>query len=407
MVAWFAFNGRNINAKQLITERLKRHVILFKNNTEQLASEKNEGLISDLDYQSLYNDQARDLIETAQRLETVATKTSSLNGFVWLGLISIPLLSFAMYYSTGAYPDYKISHSLNKLQQSESPEQYTHRLGNIKATIEKRLEQRSDSIEYRLLLAQFAMTKENFSEALSHYSVIAELLPEDAQAQAYYAQALYLAQGRIVNAQVAAALDKTLQLDPFQVTALGMVGIISFESGDFQGATDAWQKLLAVTEPSSQRGQMIQKGLAEAKQQLALQQAVSGEKEVAAEQQDLLIKQTANDSPGISIQLSIDNTLLQSLDQNYSLFVYAKAETGPLMPLAVKRLTVADLPLIVTLDDSTAMTPNFTLSKFDRVIVGARISKAGTAIAQEGDITIEIKGVNWRVNRHQIIEFKP
>ncbi|MCK5880917.1 MAG: c-type cytochrome biogenesis protein CcmI [Sinobacterium sp.] len=402
VLVWRAFKPRENNHDELIQQRLQRHVALFKNNAAQLENERADGLISDADYQSLYNDQARDLIETVDHLQSSGVSSGSLKGVIAAALFFIPLFSIVLYYSKGAYPDYIITQELNVLEQAETATQYTSSLAGIKNAIEARVEQRPDNIEYRLLLAQLAMSNEEFTVALSHYSVIAELLPEDAQAQAYYAQALYLSNGRKLNAGVAAALDKTLQLDPFQVTALGLVGILAFESGDYQGAVDAWQKLMAVTNPQSPRGKMIQEGLSRAQQQLASQNT---ETETSSP-----LASTAHDATaekGVAVALSIDESLLNSLDENYSIFVYAKAESGPPMPLAVQRLTVADLPLTVTLDDSTAMTPNFKLSKFDRIIVGARISKTGTAIAQAGDVTVELEGFNWRANSHQIIVLKP
>jgi hypothetical protein len=68
-----------------------------------------------------------------------------------------------------------------------------------------------------------------------------------------------------------------------------------------------------------------------------------------------------------------------------TLFVFAKAAQGPAIPLAIARLTVAQLPARVTLTDAMSMMPNVTLSKFPRIILGARISKSGNAIAQSGD----------------------
>jgi len=86
------------------------------------------------------------------------------------------------------------------------------------------------------------------------------------------------------------------------------------------------------------------------------------------------------------VEVSLAQPLWREANVNHSLFIYAKAASGPPMPLAVKRLKVADLPLTVTLDDSLAMTPEMTLSKFSSVIVGARISASGQASPQSGDL---------------------
>ena len=67
--------------------------------------------------------------------------------------------------------------------------------------------------------------------------------------------------------------------------------------------------------------------------------------------------------------------------------VFARAADGPRMPLAVLRKQVKDLPFDFKLDDSMAMSPAAKLSGAAQVIVGARISKTGEAIAQDGDLT--------------------
>ena len=56
------------------------------------------------------------------------------------------------------------------------------------------------------------------------------------------------------------------------------------------------------------------------------------------------------------------------------------------MPLAVKRITVAQLPYVFTLDDSMAMAPGRTISSASQVVVVARVSKSGTATPEKGDV---------------------
>jgi cytochrome c-type biogenesis protein CcmH len=51
----------------------------------------------------------------------------------------------------------------------------------------------------------------------------------------------------------------------------------------------------------------------------------------------------------------------------------------------VVRQAVGNWPVVAELSDANAMTPQATLSKFDEVIVQARISPSGNAIPQSGD----------------------
>jgi len=69
-----------------------------------------------------------------------------------------------------------------------------------------------------------------------------------------------------------------------------------------------------------------------------------------------------------------------------TVFVFARAVDGPKMPLAIVRKQVRDLPLRFELDDSSAMSPATRLSTARRVVVGARVSKSGSATPQPGDL---------------------
>ena len=68
------------------------------------------------------------------------------------------------------------------------------------------------------------------------------------------------------------------------------------------------------------------------------------------------------------------------------MFILARAAQGPVMPLAVMRKQVRDLPLKFTLDDSMAMQPQLKLSGYPKVVVVARVSKSGSPMPQTGDL---------------------
>jgi cytochrome c-type biogenesis protein CcmH len=83
----------------------------------------------------------------------------------------------------------------------------------------------------------------------------------------------------------------------------------------------------------------------------------------------------------------LDPSLQDKVSPSDTLFVFARAASGPRMPLAIIRTSVSDLPLEFTLDDSQAMNPQMKISRFNEVVVGARISKSGQAMPQSGDLS--------------------
>jgi cytochrome c-type biogenesis protein CcmH len=66
------------------------------------------------------------------------------------------------------------------------------------------------------------------------------------------------------------------------------------------------------------------------------------------------------------------------------------------MPLAVKRITLADLPIRVRLDETLAMSPQLTLASAENVTVIARIALGGQPVAQPGDIEARSETVPTR-----------
>ena len=73
------------------------------------------------------------------------------------------------------------------------------------------------------------------------------------------------------------------------------------------------------------------------------------------------------------------------------------------VPLAAMRATVAELPLAFELDDSMAMIPAMRLSNVSEVVLTARVSHSGDAIAASGDLQGVLEGVKVGTLDNQLL----
>ena len=96
---------------------------------------------------------------------------------------------------------------------------------------------------------------------------------------------------------------------------------------------------------------------------------------------------------GISGEVTLSPQLATQAKPDDVLFVFARAEDGQRMPLAVVRSSVAALPLRFHFDDSMALPGGRKLSEFKTVSIEARIAKAGKAQTSSGDLFGSISGV--------------
>ena len=90
--------------------------------------------------------------------------------------------------------------------------------------------------------------------------------------------------------------------------------------------------------------------------------------------------------PGLTVHVSLAPSLARDITPGAILFVYARAVSGPPMPLAIKRLEASDLPATVTLADADGVMPTMRLSSARQVVVAARVSASGNAMPQSGDL---------------------
>ncbi len=383
----YLFFLRQVKGPLSSEKRLKRNISLFKQRQKDLDNDLANALIKGSDHEKLKTESARNLIKTANALSTPhipdtpntpATSSASARKtpfILLLAFLLVPLTAYPIYHHLGAAADIDIQQQLNALKTVTSSADFAQQSKTLQSTVEERLKQQPDNLDYRLLAARFAMTQGDYAKASAHFTVIVELIPNDAEALAYLAQARFLQKDRKLDTDTRSLLDKALTINPNQITALSILGIDAFEQQNYRQAIDYWSPLLAQMPPNDRQTSILQKGIDEAKKKLGEQSTITPQN---------ITPQKSASKRQVSVEVKLADTL-NHLDKNATVFVYAKAATGPPMPLAAKKLRVKDLPITVILDDSTAMMPSMKLSNFDKVIVGARISLSGSPAAQKGD----------------------
>lgn len=364
-------------------QRRGANVALFNQRRGELSAELDRGVIDAGQFTEMEQELQRRLLEDTRGDVPAdgAAPMAKPSRAILLGIaLCIPLLSYLSYQQLGSKPDWDIKEALTELRQSTAAGQNTELVvERLLLQLNQRISERPEHGDYLATLASLQMERQQYPEAAAAYRRLVELFPADAIVLGRYAQALYLASGRQLNTQIETLVQRALAIDPNQAAILGMMGIASFESADFAQAVDYWSRLLAVMPIGSPNRELIVNGVEQAKIRLLASGVVVAE--VVADVAPAPPEPSA--AGGIEVTVTIDPSL--AVAPGTGIFVFARAVSGPPMPLAVARLTVAQLPATVRLDDSMAMTPALTLSSFDRVNVVARVSLKGSALASSGD----------------------
>lgn len=193
-------------------------------------------------------------------------------------------------------------------------------------------------------------------------------------------EALTLARDRDLLGRPQQLFEAALKLAPDDGKTLWYAGLASAQAKDYPVAQARFEKLLAQELPEDIRTAVTAR-LDELRGLQGLPPTPA-----AAPAATVAESPSAASGPALVLDVQIDPALASKVPAGAVLFVFAKAASGPPMPLAVQRLPGATLPLTVRLDDSMGMTPAMKLSQFPRWIVTARLSVGGGAQAQPGDL---------------------
>jgi cytochrome c-type biogenesis protein CcmH len=271
------------------------------------------------------------------------------------------------------------------------------------AKLAEKLKQNPDDVAGWTLLGRAYLETEHFSEARDALKHAHDLAPNEPDVNVAYAEAMTLAgESHRIDGEAKALIDAALKADPQNQRGLWLLGVSAYQDSDYNGAIGTWNRLLALLPADSTVIQSVKTQIARAEAERDGREppaepttAVSAESTASTvPAQSAPSAAPGSEGPHLTVKVALDAKLAAKAAPGDTVFVYAKAASGPPMPLAVQRLKVEQLPATVTLTDGMGMLPNMKLSQFPQVIVGARISKSGNAIAQSGDLQTASKSLD-------------
>ena len=388
---------------------------------KELDLDLKEGRIDQLFYKAAREELDRELLidVPAESRETAALHyTGVAKRYPTLALIItifIPTLVLLLYLQLGMHSasDEDFIASQKRPQRSASiaggsTKQPAASMEQLTQQLTARIEKNGGSVQDWTMLArahkylgQYELAEKSFVVALQQDENNAQLMLELAEVMA-------LTNNRQFSEASRELVLKAYALEPNNANVLWFSGVAEYQFGNYRQAIDRLTALLplargeedvvksATAMIANSRQQLIAAGeeMPELEEMLGVSTIADAKIEpvvtsAAATQTSVAPAASATATTGsitsLSVTVNVSDEVRKKFNATDIIFVYAKAKQGPRMPLAAQRMTLAELPATVVLDDSMAMMEGMNLSAFEQLVVSARASKSGSAIAQSGD----------------------
>jgi cytochrome c-type biogenesis protein CcmH len=358
-------------------QRQQQNIQIAREKKQLLEAQLAEGEIDQAGFDAAYVDLQGALALELGRNEGQGEAASG----KWMAVVvmlAIPCASIFLYLTFGEYrviDNPQLTEAVPDRQNSGAPQMTPD---EMVVAIENRLQENPQDAEAWFMLGRTQMSKQQFDEAANAFRRSNELMADEPGILFALADALAMQNDGSLKGEPEALIQRGLQLAPRFPNGLWLAGMAAEQRGDFKAAHEYWSLLLPMIgdNPESEN---------EVRELLAM---------LEVRDPSLVTEVAVATDQALNLRVDINAELRAQASPETAVFVYAKAMQGPPMPLAVKRLQLKDLPVTLSLSDADAMMPTMKLSSFEQVIVGARLSFSGNAVAQSGDFYTEQDSVD-------------
>lgn len=370
-------------------DRQKINRAVFEKKLKELEHDRERDLIDQEQFEIANADLQRTLIDDlADQKELVLKKSSKTLPLIVL--FAVPVTAVLVYIN--------IDNGLDSLAEGFDAEMQAQQPGQMPsveeaiASLEQKIKQDPDNLDSWLMLGKSYLISESFDKSVSAYAKANEITKgANPNVLVAFGEAQVLAANQKFDEHSKSFFTKALQIDPRHERGLWYAGLAALQFEEYKSAVGYWETLMQqIPSDQEQVKSTLQVYLNDAKQKAGIEITNGAGISTGDKAKNL----AANENSSIIVTVTLSDAVQNKIVSSDTLFIYARALSGPKMPLALVKMTAGDLPATVTLDDSVSMLANMTLSSMEQVEVIARISKSGQAIMQSGDVFGSIRPVS-------------
>lgn len=378
------------------TDPVGSNVAVYREQLADLERDRQQGLVSDHDYNVSRDELSRRLLEDAQttRAESDTSATTAAGGS-WRGRrwLAIGLMFYLPLAGLGLYGWLGQPLALDPVALSQGEPDHAvdpAKLTDMVAKLEQRLQDEPQQVEGWVMLGRVQRARERFEESAQAYARALALSASD-EVAIERAEVLARARGGF-EGEPWQIIERVLKADPDHVSARLLAGSAAYSEGRYAVALTHWRRVQARMAADAPDRAELDEAVAQAEAKLTsfasgpapAGGAVSGGSSSAPASSPVAGVTSAR----ITGRVALSPSLAARVSPQDTVFIYATPTQGSRMPLAVVRTTVEKLPFNFVLDESTAMGPQATLAGQSQVSVRARISSTGDAMPKPGDLGV-------------------
>ena len=352
---------------------------IYREELHELQTAREAGFLSSDDFENAREDIAVRLLQDVpigvQTMQAAPGVDSGQRAVVSAVLVALlfPVLGGVLYLTLG--DPMAVAESVSLRQTGNGAPDFVAMAQGLK----EKLKVNPNDVQGWTLLGRTYRNQDQFEAAIDAFDHAIALNPDDRIA-VERVEAIAAKNGGKFAGEPWAVLRKILAKDPDHANALLLAGSAAFTDGQFQQAIAHWTRLRKQLADASPEAQAVDNGLRAAAEKAGIKLAP------AQPGQSPASGPSAQAIGRITGRVTLSDAMRAQTQASDIVFIYAQAEQGSPMPLAIMRTTVQALPLDFTLDDSMAMSPQAKLSGEKRVTVKARVAKSGQAMPQPGDL---------------------